>query len=94
MSELHTRVIRTLGSNRIHVAEVPAGQFTEGWFVQSYLGVETPVVARCGALLRDADRPVVCMNPATKVTCARCRRITGIVVAADDNRVAPAEVAP
>ena len=87
MAETHTRVIRALGSGTTHVADVHHSTFHNAVFVGPFVGVEMPVATRCGSLLRgrEARDLAVCMKAGTKVTCSRCRRLTGIAVAAEGN---------
>lgn len=85
MPRLLTRVIRRVGSDAIHVALVPAGQFEIGHIAgRNYMGVTAPIATECGAVLRSPG-PAVCMRAGTKVNCANCRRKSGVVEAADDN---------
>lgn len=90
-----TRVIRNLGAGRTHVADVPAGLFVDCFHLGgAFVGAQLPIVTRCGTELRGRDSAAVCMNPGTRVTCSRCRRLTGIERAADGNNESPVSPIP
>lgn len=96
MSDSHTRVIRNLGANRTHVADVPAALFAGYRFLGSdFVGVALPIVTRCGSALRGrTTSAAVCMEPGTRVSCPQCRRLTGVEVAADGNNESPVPLVP
>ncbi len=88
---VRTRVVRKLGSDATHVADVLDTAIAGGWFYTSYVGAETPLDARCGRTLWDGQgRPAPLMRAGSKVTCRKCRKLTGIDVAAQDNETLPA----
>lgn len=87
--QLHARVVRALGANRTHVADAHPDQFHVcRWLGATFIGLSLPLATRCGALLRGRNSAAVCMEPGTRVTCARCVRLTGIERAGDDNHLA------
>jgi hypothetical protein len=88
-ANIHTRVVRAFGSEVTHVVDAPTGQFADMFFVTSFVGIDTPVVTRCGAVLRSAHRAAVCMMAGTRVKCSRCKRITGLTVAPAGNELLP-----
>lgn len=95
MSDLHTRVVRNLGANRTHVVDVPADLFAGYRFLGSdFVGVQLPVVTRCGSEIRGRDSAAVCMEPGTRVSCSRCRRLTGVEVAGAGNNEPPVPLIP
>jgi hypothetical protein len=86
--QLYTRVVRALGASRAHVVDAHPDQFRVcRWMGSSFIGLSLPLATRCGALLRGKDSAAVCMEPGTRVTCAQCRRLTGIERAGDDNHL-------
>ena len=86
----HTRVVRSLGAERTHVADIPSGLFAGYRHLGSdFVGVQLPIITRCGAELRRRDNAAVCMAPGTRVLCSRCRRLTGIERAAAGNNESP-----
>lgn len=90
MSETVSRVVRTLGSERTHVAVVPVGQFgTYTWLGAEFTGVSLPLVTRCGAELAAHHRVAVCMKAGTRVRCPRCRRLTRLERAPEGNELPP-----
>jgi hypothetical protein len=81
-ARLEVRVVRRMGSDQIHVAEVdPSVGFVADAFGSSAEWIPTPVAARCGVVLRDRVGAVVSMRPGSRVSCRRCRTITGVEVA-------------
>lgn len=79
MTELEVRVVRRMGSDQTHVAEIdPAVGFIASAFGGTAEWIPTPVASRCGAVLRDSVGAVVSMRPGTPVRCRRCRTITGV----------------
>lgn len=77
------RVIRALGSNRVHTADLPPALIGRWAFLGTqFTGAAGPIVTSCGACLRDV---VVCMKEGTRVSCSRCLRLTGIEAAGPDN---------
>jgi hypothetical protein len=83
------RVVRNLRSGLVHVVEVESTfQYNVCQFLGSpFLGVLTPVLTECGTELRGKGSAAVCMEPGTKVKCARCRRISGIEQAPETNHM-------
>jgi hypothetical protein len=83
-----TRVVRALGSGRIHVADIYHRQLGRYIFISEFTGAALPIVTRCGAVLR-------CRTGVsdTQVTCPYCMRITQITTAPDDNTDLPNEYA-
>ncbi|MGH3781740.1 MAG: hypothetical protein ACRDRO_14240 [Pseudonocardiaceae bacterium] len=80
------RVVRRLGSEQTHVADIHPDQLhAASHRGKEFTGVTLPLVARCGALLRDTTGTAVCMRPGTPIRCSRCSRITGLTEACDDN---------
>jgi hypothetical protein len=90
VADLHTRVVRALGSSVTHVIEAPTSQYVDMFFTTSFIGVLIPVATRCGAVLHCSFGVAVCMEAGTPVKCSRCRRITGITTAPAENGVLPA----
>ena len=88
-AETVTRVLRRLGSDVQHVADVMPSSFTGGAMLgRRYTGVIAPVAARCGRVLRSRT-PLVCMRPGTRVTCRACARISGTTDASSTNSEFP-----
>jgi hypothetical protein len=88
---LHTRIIRALGSDITHVAVVHIDQFDSFTFIGAdFIGVQTPLITQCGANLRSGV--TVCMKSGSKVKCSRCRRITGILLANENNELIPQHI--
>lgn len=84
-NEIITRVVRAIGAERVHVADAHAGQVRVcRMFGSTFLGLELPLATRCGAVLRARD-VAVCMEAGARVTCAPCRRLSGVDRAAEDN---------
>lgn len=87
---LHRRVVRAMASSQLHVVDVPEGQFgAYRWIGSAFIGIQMPVITACGAQLRGRHDAVVCMKPGSKVTCSRCRRISGVDRAPGGNQCAP-----
>lgn len=76
-------VVRRIGSGTTHVVDWPLALVT-ATFITPYQGVPSPVVARCGAVLRDANGPLVAMQKGTPIRCRTCQR-----TAQSDDREAP-----
>lgn len=85
MTDTVSRVIRTLGSGRTHVADVHPDQLEYCTWIGDFTGVTLPLATRCGAILRCRTGVAVCMKPGTQVRCPRCRTVTGIHEASADN---------
>lgn len=80
--QLETRVVRRMGSAQIHVIAVdPSVAFVAELLGRSAEWIPTPVAARCGAVLRDSVGAVVVMRPGSRVSCRRCRTVTGVLEA-------------
>lgn len=88
---LHTRVVRALGSSKVHVVDVISDQLQQFTIADVLCtGIELPIATRCGAMLRrNASKLAVCMNPTTRITCSRCRMVTGMQFAKPGNQDVP-----
>lgn len=65
--------IRRMGSNAVHVADIPARLLYKGIsFGTPYVGVEQPVAALCGAVLRGR---LVRMDAGQVLSCRACSRV-------------------
>lgn len=83
-----TRVVRALAAEKTHVVDAPEALLGRYRMLGSeFTGIDTPIVTRCGAKL--GGGAVVCMEAGTRVACSRCRRLTGVGVAAADNTAGP-----
>lgn len=87
MTETERRVIRTLGSGRIHVADVHPDQFKIAKWIKPFVAVDLPSAVLCGVVLRSSDGVAVCMEGGTKVTCPGCRRLAATERAAEGNEL-------
>lgn len=67
-------VVRRLAARATHLVDWPRPPVA-GHFVRPYEGIPSPAVALCGAVLRDAVRPLVIMREGTEVHCRACSRI-------------------
>lgn len=68
--------VRGFGYTVIHAASVPVTDLLPMKdFGVDFIGVLTPVVARCGTSVRSVTSAVVMMPPNTKITCPTCRRL-------------------
>jgi hypothetical protein len=86
MAELESEllVLRRLGSDRQHVAEVPTNQIYATEFLGSpHAAVRGPIATKCGAVLRSTHSLVV-MREGTKVNCKACVAVSGLAASKEN----------
>jgi hypothetical protein len=75
MNERQGMKVRRLGTGVVHAVDAVLPTVAAKWIGPAFHAVETPLVARCGAVLRDERGILVVMRPDVRLSCRTCARL-------------------